>query len=550
VRGATQPRRADRLRLALAIVAATTAAGAQQDVLSPPGPQTQTTVTATAVVRGRVTTAGGGGPIRGAEVRIRDAGGRDNRYALTDDQGWFEIRDLTPGQWILRAAKAGFVPQQFGQTHPFENVTPITLANGQRLAADLTLMRGGAITGQVLDEFGEPLAGIAVRAMRPRNEGGRSVLQTVGAADVTDDAGTFRLYGLVAGEYIVAAQIRAPDLLIRGALADVPTFYPGTRHAGEAQRVAVEPGQDATGVLIAAATGTGVTVSGTVTTSSGDAPQMGSVEISFASPDAPMITGPSGFFADVDGTGRFMLRNVPPGPHVIDADVASVSTGRPVREHAQATLTVGTSDIAGVTLISRPATTLTGRITAETGSVPPGPLRINARAVNGSLASEITISGTDSFTMPALRGRLSFHMPELPDGWMLRRFEIGGRDATDAPVDFATLPASVTARVILTDRAAELSGSVTLAKSPVSVVVFPENAERWSYPSRFIRATRTEAGGRFRIAGLPEADYLVATVPYLDGDEFHNPAFLDRLRKSATPVRLREGEKRTVTLAK
>ena len=81
---------------------------------------TPTTITATGVIRGRVLAAATGAPIRGAQVRLRDPGGRDFRLTTTDDQGQFDVRDLTPGEWTVIASKAGFVSQQAGQTSPFE----------------------------------------------------------------------------------------------------------------------------------------------------------------------------------------------------------------------------------------------------------------------------------------------------------------------------------------------------------------------------------------------------------------------------------------------
>lgn len=212
----------------------------------------QTLITATAVIRGRVTAAANGAPIRAAEVRVRAADGRDNRLATTDDQGLFEVRDLTPGEWTVKASKAGFVPQQYGQGHPLEAVTPLVLANGQRFTADVTLMRGGAIGGHVVDEAGEPIADAQVQVMRSRMVLGQRQLTPAGAGDRTDDTGAFRVYGLVPGDYYVAAILRAPEDMARGTMADVRTYFPGTRSIRDAQRVPLGPGEDQPSVTISA----------------------------------------------------------------------------------------------------------------------------------------------------------------------------------------------------------------------------------------------------------------------------------------------------------
>src|SRR5262245_7012922 len=124
------------LCVVLAAIASTAAQRSGDSVQSTP-----TTITATGVIRGRVLAAANGNPIRGAQVRLRDAGGRDFRLATTDDQGQFDVRDLTPGEWTVTASKAGFVSQQAGQTSPLEASTPVVLANGQRVTVDIQLMR-------------------------------------------------------------------------------------------------------------------------------------------------------------------------------------------------------------------------------------------------------------------------------------------------------------------------------------------------------------------------------------------------------------------------
>ena len=91
------------------------------------------------------------------------------RNGQTDDNGMFEFRDLPAGRWTLRATKTGYIEQQFGQRSAFATTDPIVLAEGQQFVADFRLSRGGAIAGRVVDEFGDPLAGANVTALRIQN---------------------------------------------------------------------------------------------------------------------------------------------------------------------------------------------------------------------------------------------------------------------------------------------------------------------------------------------------------------------------------------------
>ena len=81
----------------------------------------------TGTVRGRVTSTTGV-PLRGAEVRVRDPNGRENRLVTTDEEGRFEVVNLVPGSWTVSAAKGGFLTQQYGQRGPFSAPQMIPVA--------------------------------------------------------------------------------------------------------------------------------------------------------------------------------------------------------------------------------------------------------------------------------------------------------------------------------------------------------------------------------------------------------------------------------------
>src|SRR5262245_46025983 len=264
----TAPRDIQRLAATLCVaLAAIALPAAQGSGASTPAP---TTITATGVIRGRVLSAANGTPIRGAQVRLRDPGGRDYRLVTTDDQGQFDVRDLTPGEWTVTASKAGFVSQQAGQTSPLEASTPVVLANGQRVTVDIQLMRGAAIAGRVTDEFGEPVARASVRAMRARTVRGERQLTPVGAVDQTDDLGAFRVYGLPPGDYYVSATLRSKSNTFQGEMQTVATYAPGTRRVADAQVVKLQAGQDQLGIDITTSVRTPeVNVSGVVFNSTG-----------------------------------------------------------------------------------------------------------------------------------------------------------------------------------------------------------------------------------------------------------------------------------------
>ena len=126
-----------RIALALALIAAASADAAQE---APRGvarpPRFASSVAATSVVRGRVTSITGG-VIRGAEVRAREVNGRETRLVTTDDTGGYEIRDLLPGSWNVTASKTGFITQVYGQKRPFAAAPPLNIGERQAVQAEL-----------------------------------------------------------------------------------------------------------------------------------------------------------------------------------------------------------------------------------------------------------------------------------------------------------------------------------------------------------------------------------------------------------------------------
>ena len=178
-----------------------------------PGPGRQLK-TGTGRIKGRLATADTGTPVRRAQVRIS---GPDimPKTAVTDSNGRYEFRDLPAGRFNINATKAGFVTVNYGQTRPFETGKAIDLGEAQVMdKADITMPRGSAISGRIVDEFGEPLADAQVSAMRSAWSNGKRRLQPAGRTAQTNDLGQYRIYGLPPGEYYVerhAARRRRDD---------------------------------------------------------------------------------------------------------------------------------------------------------------------------------------------------------------------------------------------------------------------------------------------------------------------------------------------------
>ncbi|HEY7790320.1 MAG TPA: carboxypeptidase-like regulatory domain-containing protein [Vicinamibacterales bacterium] len=212
-----------------------------------PNPGETSPDTATASIKGRVLGKDSGAPLRHASVQLYGGTPNVNESTTTDTQGRFTFTELQGGRYTIIATKGGYVSMQYGQKEPLEPGRPIEIAPAQQLdKIDFDLPRGGVITGEIVDDAGEPVTGAVVRPMRYRYiDGGRRLTPWAGAAQ-TDDRGIYRLFGLAPGTYYVMAtwnDTMMNDNASHDQTGYAPTFYPGTADAGLAAPLAVNASQ-------------------------------------------------------------------------------------------------------------------------------------------------------------------------------------------------------------------------------------------------------------------------------------------------------------------
>jgi hypothetical protein len=497
----------------------------------------------TGAISGTVRSADSGAPLRRAEITATGLGGQP-RTTVTDDEGRFELDAVPSGPWQITASKTGYSSQQHGQRRPFDRAQPVLVRPGERAAAHFLLIRASAIGGRIYDEYGEPLAAARVDVLRARMAQNRRYLQRVGDGDLTDDTGSFRIYGLPPGEYFVTASLRvAPvDSVVQTTYA--PTYYPGTGNFAEAQRILLAPGND---VIVdfpvlpfRTARVTGIVV---------DAAGSPADAFLNLSSEAGELGVPYGIGGATLPDGTFTLPEVPPGTYTLNAALkGGISFGAEV---AAIPLAVHGDDISGITLVTAKPGTIRGTIVADAGVTARLPPKISIGARSTRAGAEATFAEPErnafELTVPIGPFRLRI---EPPEGWVVKAIAVDDADATDAVLDLRGRQ-DVPARVILTNRLSEVSGSI--ARNPdaaaPSVVIFPYDSAKWEPPSRYVRSVAVARDGTYRIAGLPAGtQYLAAAVDALEEGEAEDPDFLARIRDLATGFDLADAEKRVINL--
>jgi len=523
--------------------------------MAQPAPdQPRTPGAGTGVIRGRVVRADSGEPLRRVQVRIDEWSAADHSgpaATMTDDQGRYELTQLPPGRYQLKATRGDYVEVAYGQRRPFERGRPVELRVGAVLQnIDFALPPGAVVTGRVVDETGEAVARASVSLARRRYVDGERRL-VAESGNSTDDRGQFRIFGVPPGDYVIVAKLDLMDFGSRDRVRYVPTYYPGTPVASDAQRITVALGQQVSGVEIALARTATASVRGVVRSSGGGSPGLLSFVI------ARQIGGSSTeeiATAVAASDGSFTLAGLLPGTYAVEARSPSGS------ENASQEVRVSGSDVAGVTLMLSRGANARGRIRFDTGNPPEDlrpsevfvmPVLVDAHIGNVEVSGgPPTVKDDWSFELSGLRGRGFIRVGTLRD-WEMKRALREGVDVTDAALDFSSNIDDL--EVELTRRVSTVSGDVVDDRGAVAldgtVIVFADDPEKWGPRSRFIASARPDQRGRFTIRGLPPARYVAIVVGYLEPGEEGDVDLLTKWRRQGTLFTLSEGETHTLNLS-
>ena len=480
------------------------------------------------------------------------------RVALSGADGTFQFQHLPAASYSLSATRSGYAPQEHGQRRAATG-TAVALGNGQRLTGiDFALAPAGVIVGRVLDEDDQPFAGATIDALISRTAGSQPTLVSVATAQ-SDDRGDFRLTGLAAGQYYVSAFDPAFAGVgdETGPLRYTPTYYPGVAVVEQAVRVAVSPGAEPPRITFKLRIIRPARIAGVIS-AEGRRPLLSGAVIMDpvrgewlnAVPTQDVVILPDGSFA---------FRNVPPGTYQIRARGQVEPNGASL--FATYRVLVDGRDISSVELILQPGASVAGHLTVEAGrpARPPGAvgLRVRAPFADGSsfgdtVTGEVLADGTF-----VIRGLMSGSHILTVEGlrypWVLKSVTHRGQDITDTGLDISgRLQRFEDVRVAITDVASEVSGVVRdaagAAVPDATVLIVPLSDQFWTRTSRRLGVLRTDAGGRYRLRGLPAGEYRAVASLEMDESEAYRPALLRNFREVGTALSLKNLEERALDL--
>ena len=519
----------------------------------------------TAIIRGQITDKETGAPISRAAVSVRlFAPVATVIRNLADNDGRFEFLNLPAGRYEITATAGEHRATHQRDSHrPFPGppgtFAALLLRDGEiRTNVNIALSRTVAISGRVVDDYGDPVSGVSVRVTS--TEGSHAFI--AGGTRSTDDRGMFRLFGVTPGRYIVCAVAESNPRARVGTTATaerfVTTCHPSTLNESDAGVVTVS-NADLDGIEIRMQRSRSFSISGIAVDSTG------------AVAESPYITfvryGLNGRESSIGSrahNGHFVFSGLTPGEYAVQATTGGFPDGPPdghEQEHGHALVRLTDADVDGLVVAMKKPATVHGRIVFEDG--PPATGESSAMTISlrgddrsGAIAPAASrpakVDQNQSFMLNGLFGRHRVVVDGIPRGWVVKAVRYKGEDITDVPTEFVTT-AKDQIEIALTSRVAIVSGSVAddsgRPATNVGVMLLPADPRRRASELSWYRSAFVARDGRFTSLPARAGDYLIVAIA---SDQIQallrQRATVERVAKHAERLSLVEHDRVTVNL--
>lgn len=399
-----------------------------------------------------------------------------------DRYGVFAFPALSPGIYLLTAARPSYATQQYGQKGWNRPGVPLLIEGDKPIGIQIRLRRLTSITGTVWDENQVGVPGVPVvvyTSTRPV----RIVARTN-----TDDRGIYRAGELVPGSYIV----RNAAKLMDDGISLLPTFFPEGFALSNARVVEVDLDRPAAEVNFQPAQGRLFHIGGRVT---GPTQAPGSIEL---------IADTGRVSTSYDGSGSFSFDAVAPGVYELLVQTPKYAAWRSIRiDQDMNDLRLSLSGLApsqfqverdGTKADARTVSLFARRkdLDADGPVVPfisgrtelvPGNWEIAVSTQPDSFAVALISLSSPSNSNPSRRAD-GWNRINQANGWVYLRVQLSSH------------PASIGGRVIS-----------SLNDAAGAVPVFLETLDLDPAEAPQIRSTRTDQMGQYRFTGLPPGRY-------------------------------------------
>jgi len=496
-----------------------------------------------ATIRGKVTAALSGAPLKRAQITARDSKRpMEPVGASADAAGNYEIRGLDPGTYYVSCSKPGYVTMGYKAKKPNQG-EPVTLV-AEQVAKDIdcSLPRSGLITGTISDEDGEPIPNVSVQAMMKYYRQGKPQLQQRGSA-TSDDRGNFRIFDLPAGRYFIQAGVRN-----YGQMGSVGTFatiiYPNASRMADAQAVQLATGAEVAGINITMHEQQTYSVAGRVVDLRTGRPASG----------AFLNLYPEDFGIGTQGNaqtrpdGSFKLTNIAPGHYRLMVSIVEAGMRNNAAPFTKAVDVAG--NVGDLNVGVGAGATIKGRLKAEGGDLP-DKVRVSllTRNANGNISfgggvnaanadGTFEIADTQPGTYELQIMPVTFNA-QLMGSYFLSEINVGNQDVTETGVVVPEGGGSLELSATLDFRGGSITGNVTddddkpMGSTSVALV----NADpKKRQNDLYFKRGGTDSSGHFKLSAIIPGDYLLFVWPEDDPGQLLDPDLFLQAQKYGVPV--------------
>ncbi len=533
-------------------------------------------------LQGVVVRAGGTEPVTKANITLQDISENSRTFTtVASDAGKFIFRGVPAGKYELTVTRTGYVQSDQSLTL-VDDPPPRDVI--------IALNPTGAISGRIFDEFGEPVIGAEVRAMKSFYQRGGRILVPMQSA-VTDDRGEYRLFWLPPGLYFVSAVGPQPDDSrtwtlndARGDFSDnyptsasfyyfnpiglvprtrtaaqetelyIPVYFPAARDPHAASPIQVRPAATAAGIDITVQrvqkhrihgtvidARTGVALRDFQTWRADDPP-------SYIEDDALSFLSNYPVPARGRPAGDFEMRDVIPGKYLLIAQSGDMS-GRGAVE-------VRDADLENVVIPVMPGFNIAGHLTIDGLKEPKdeaGLAKLEVRLRNDPFipwfgGAPQALVGDGSFTLKNVpAGDHRVLVDSLPDGFYIQSIRLGSEDLLNDGLHIDRQPDGQI-DIVLGTTPGSLNGSVRdEQRKPipnVHVVLVPARRNRID----LFKTARTGESGEFRFESVPPGDYKLFAWEGIEDGAWLDPDVIEVYESRGTAVAVGSASDQTVTV--
>ncbi len=477
-----------------------------------------------AAISGTVKDASTGQPVAGYTVFTFQGKGWQS---TTDPNGRYRLADIPPGSYTI-SARAG---AQFG---PTSNTRRVRLAGRDLDNIDFRVVRDGAISGSVVDEYKEPVPDTMVYLVSREYYLG-NIGYYFKAATRTDDRGHYTLalvtpghpYLLLAGP--AASRLEAhsnapldPKLRRRAVLR---TWYPNSPVKESAGAITVRPGEQREGVDIEVKRSASYCISGTLSGPGGPAELAFSLEplqpSSGISRNGGMyVAMPAG---RTGGDGQFRICDLAPGAYRFTAmdRPANMGFNAELRSFMATTITIADRDLNGLKFATAPGVPLEGEVVWD-GPAPDKPvetrlgvfLQAMLRTTLGEKAdARVDIPG--AFRLPSLPlDDYSIRLTLNASGLYVKDVAYAGRSIKNEVFHFGAAAPGAGLRVTVARDGGFLDAAVTdkdgNPQPDVHVIYLPAEIPSEAALAELVESGLTDQAGAWESSTLAPGKYYVA----------------------------------------